>query len=125
MKTLFFARSQQTEYGILLFFDKLENANKIFENLYEFSTQSKETLKKSKLRFRLKTAICMADEKTKLSEYLPKLNKLLGISVPNKIMILGDFKSKYENLKEHPFNITGLGDYSFENGTFEVYTLER
>ncbi|MBR2525574.1 hypothetical protein IKE67_03825, partial [bacterium] len=125
MLQFFKLKFENTSDGTLLFFDKFEECNKIFEKMQEFIIQSKEFLKQNKIRFRLKTAVCLADTKMNKSLYLPKLVKLITISIPNKIMSLGNFKAKYELLKEQPYKITGLGDYSLGSDTIEVYTLER
>ena len=33
-------------------------------------------------------------------------------------------KNKYFTLKEHPYKINGMGEYSLNNETIDVYTLE-
>lgn len=121
----FSAKFEQTEYGNLLFFDKIDDCNNIFEKIYEFANQSKENLKQNRLKFQLKVSLCLADQRTPKEQFLPQLNKLLNIAVSNKLMALGNFKSKYETLKEHPYIATGLGTYSLGNDTIEVYTLAR
>ena len=77
-----------------------------------------------KIKFRLKIAICIAGKNDKQEVFVPKLKKLLNIAVPNKIMALGDFKGKYETLKEKPYKISGMGEYSIDSETIDVYTLE-
>lgn len=116
--------SQQTADGYLLFFDNIEMADKIFDKMREFEIKSKEILKQNKLKFTLKTAACIASPKSRQSEFVPKLNKLLNIAIPKKIMVLGDFKSKYQNLKSKSYIINALGEYSLGSEILDVYTLE-
>ncbi len=124
MSQTFRAKYQQLQDGNLMFFDNFDSCNNVFEKIYEFSSKTKESLKQYKLRFRLKTAICMADSQTDKSLYLLKLKKLLNISVPNKVMVLGDFKVKYDKVAEQKYKLTDLGDYALGEETIEVYTLE-
>ena len=121
----FQVKYQQTQRGNLLFFNKFEDCNNVFEKIYEFTIQAKNILKENKLRFRLKTAFCIADEKSDKTNYLPKLNKLLNIAVPNKMMALGDFTSKYQSLKLHPYAVTAMGVYNLNDETIDVYTISR
>lgn len=120
----FRATSQQTTDGYLLFFEDISDCNKVFDKLYEFIKNSKETLKQHHLRFNLKASVCVADRSTNKETYLPKLKKLLNIAVAGKIMALGDFKTKYDTLKEKPYKLSGLGEYSLANETIDVYSLE-
>lgn len=115
----------KTPEGTVIFFKNFNNCNAIFDKIYEFTAQTKENLKQNKIRFRLKTAVCMADEKTAKSTYLNKLKKLINIASPNKIMALGDFISKYKTTGSKAYRMTSLGEYSLGDGTIEVYTLER
>lgn len=116
--------SQQTSEGYILFFEDINDCNKAFDRLYEFISKSKETLKQHHLKFKLKASVCVADRSTDKETYLPKLKKLLNIAQPDKIMILGDFKSKYETLKEKPYKINALGEYSLANEMIDVYSME-
>lgn len=116
--------SQQLTEGNLLFFENISECNAVFKKLYEFSNQAQETLKPLKVKFRLKVSVCLARKNDVKENFVPKLKKLLNIAVPNKIMILGDFKSKYTTLKEQPYKINGMGEYSLNDETIDVYTLE-
>ena len=37
---------------------------------------------------------------------------------------IDDFKNKYETLKDRPYKINGMGEYSINSETIDVYTLE-
>ena len=115
----------QLENGMLIYFENFDDCNKIFDKIYEFSAQTKEELKNFKIKFRLSCAVCIANRTTDKETYLPKLQKLISIALPNKIMALADFKNKYEMLKEKPYKISGLGEYSLNNEAIDVFTLEK
>lgn len=115
----------QLENGMLIYFKNFDDCNKIFDKIYEFSAQTKEELKNFKIKFRLSCAVCIANRTTDKETYLPKLQKLISIALPNKIMALADFKNKYEMLKEKPYKISGLGEYSLNNEAIDVFTLEK
>ena len=76
------------------------------------------------LKFTLKIAVCIASKNDAKEKYVPKLQKLLNIAMPNKIMSLGDFKNKYETLKNRLYKINGLGEYGLGTEIIDVYTLE-
>ena len=109
---------------ILLFFDDINEADQIFDKIYEFNAKTKQLLKSMGLKFKLMTSVCTASAVDKQETYLPKLQKLINIAVPNKIMALGDFKSKYQNLKTQKYAISTLGEYSLGADILDVYTLE-
>ena len=115
----------QLESGMLIYFEDFGDCNKIFDKIFEFSAQTKEELKKLKIKFRLNSAVCIANRTTDKETYLPKLKKLISIALPNKIIALADFKNKYETLKEKSYKISELGEYSLNNEAIDVYTLEK
>lgn len=116
--------SQQLTNGTLLFFENINDCNEVFNKIYEFSKLAQQTLKPLNVKFKLKTAVCIANKNDSKENFVPKLKKLLNIAQPNKIMALGDFKNKYTTLKEQPYKINGIGEYSLNNETIDVYTLE-
>ena len=116
--------SQQLPDGNLLFFEDINECNAVFDKIYEFSSKAKENLRHSKLKFNLKTAVCVAGRNDIKDKYVPKLKKLLNIAMPNKVMALGDFKNKYESLKNKPYKVSGLGEYGLNDEIIDVYTLE-
>lgn len=115
---------QQLEGGLLFFFEDIKECNKLFDKINEFNKNAKETLKLMKLKFILKSAVCVADKKNKLEEYLPKLKKIINIAQPDKIMVLGDFKDIYSNLSEKLYTISGLGEYNLNSETIDVYYID-
>lgn len=120
----FKSTSKQTVNGYLIFVENIEDCEKIFDKMYEFTKKTKEMLKEMRLTFELKTAVCIATPKDPQEKYLPKLQKLLNISVPNKIMALSDFKAKYNNLKTKTYIINNIGEYSLGAEILDIYTLE-
>jgi len=116
--------SQQLPDENLLFFDDINQCNEIFDKIYEFSNNSKNNLKQSKLKFKLATAVCIAGRNDLKDKYVPKLKKLLNIAMPNKIMSLGDFKNKYETFKNKSYKMTSLGEYRLNDEILDVYTIE-
>lgn len=120
----FKATCKQTMNGYLIFVQNIEDCEQIFEKMYELAKKSKEMLKEMRLTFELKTAVCIATPTDTQEKYLPKLQKLLNVSVPNKIMALSDFKAKYDNLKTKTYIVNNIGEYSLGAEVLDIYTLE-
>lgn len=114
----------KTANGYLIFFDNIENCDAIFDKTYEFVSKSKELLKQMYLKFSLKSAVCIAKQHDPQEKYLPKLQKLLNIASPNKIMALADFKVKYDTIKNKNYVVNSIGEYSLGEDIIDVYTFE-
>lgn len=115
---------QKTDKGFLLFFDNIDVCDSVFDKTFAFTAKTKEMLKQAHLKFNLKTAVCIATPKDNSEEYLSKLQKLISIAAPKKIMALSDFKTKYENLKSKTYIVNSLGEYGLGDAIIDVYTLE-
>ncbi len=120
----FNAACKYTKDGYLLFFDDIDYCEKVFKKFYDFISKAKSILKNDLLTINIKATAIIAGRTDNPETYLPKMKKLISIASDEKIIILSDFKEKYEKLSEHNFNITALGEYSFIDDILEVYALE-
>lgn len=120
----FNAVCKHTTDGYILFFEKFEDCEKVFAKLYEFINKAKELLKKEALTINIRVSAVLAKRTDNTEIYLPKMKKLINISIPEKVMILAEFKEKYDKLPEHNYKITAQGEYSFNDEIIDVYSLE-
>ncbi|MGN1125009.1 MAG: hypothetical protein ACI4SM_02365 [Candidatus Gastranaerophilaceae bacterium] len=124
IKQLFNVNVSRSGSDMIAFFDNFDICDDVFEKIQDFGNKVKQDMAQKDIKFKIVSAVELADELTPKSKYLPKLKKLLQCSKANRIIALGTFKSRYQCKKVKKSKIKGIGTYSIDNEIFEVYTIE-
>lgn len=112
-------------FGSLAFFNDINQCNKVFDLILNFQDKIRQELTPLHLKVDVISAVCIAEKKDKKEHFVPKLEKLLNLSIPNRIMVLNEFKNRYQMLKEQTYEFTDLGTYAMGEDFIDVFAINK
>lgn len=116
---------EQCNSGSLAFFNDINQCNKLFDLILDFQTKIRQELAHENIKIDVISAVCIAGKHDRKETYIPKLEKLLSLSIPNKIMVLNEFRNRYNTLKEQTYEFTELGTYALGEDLIEVLAVNK
>lgn len=116
---------EQSQMGSIAFFNDINLCNKLFDLIFDFQEKIRTELKSLNLKIDVISAVCIANKHDKKETYVPKLEKLLNLSIPNRIMVLNEFKNRYQTLKEQTYEFTDLGTYALGDDFIDVLSVNK
>ena len=116
---------EQIPVGSLVFFNDVNQCNKLFDLILDFQKKVRAELQAHNINTDILTAVCIAGKHDRKDTYVPKLEKLLNLALPNRIMVLNEFKAKYETLKDKTYEFTDLGTYAIGENFIDVLSLNK
>ena len=116
---------EQSQSGAIAFFNDINQCNKLFDLILNFQDKIRQELAQLNLKIDVISAVCIASKNDKKENYVPKLEKLLNLSIPNRIMVLNEFRNRYITLKEQTYEFTELGTYALGEDLIEVLAINK
>ena len=116
---------EQIPVGSLVFFNDVNQCNKLFDLILDFQNKVRAELQAHSIKTDVLTAVCIAGKHDRKDTYVPKLEKLLNLALPNRIMALNEFKAKYETLKDKTYEFTDLGTYALGENFIDVLSINK
>lgn len=116
---------EQIPSGSLAFFNDVNQCNKLFDLVFDFQSKIRTEFQTYNIHADILTAVCIAGKHDRKDTYVPKLEKLLSLAMPNKIMTLNEFKAKYITLKDKPYEFTNLGTYALGEIFIDVLSINK
>mgnify|MGYP007043619145 CR=1 FL=1 len=111
--------------GSLAYFTDINLCNKVFDLILDFQNKVRQELMSYNIKIDVVTAVCIAGKHDRKETYVPKLEKLLNLALPNRIMVLNEFKNRYEILKEKTYEFTELGTYALGDNFIDVLSVNK
>lgn len=116
---------EQSQSGSLAFFNDINQCNKLFDLILDFQEKIRQELAPLNLKVDVISAVCIANKTDRKEKYIPKLEKLLNLSIPNRIMVLNEFRNRYKTLKEQTYEFTELGTYAIGEDFIDVLAINK
>lgn len=116
---------EQIPSGSLAFFNDVNQCNKLFDLVFDFQSKIRTEFQTYNIHADILTAVCIAGKHDRKDTYVPKLEKLLSLAMPNKIMTLNEFKAKYITLKDKTYEFTNLGTYALGEIFIDVLSINK
>lgn len=116
---------EQIPSGSLVFFNDVNQCNKLFDLVLDFQNKVRAEFQAYNIHIDILTAVCIAGKHDRKDSYVPKLEKLLSLAMPNKIMALNEFKAKYATLKDKTYEFTDLGTYALGENFIDVLSINK
>lgn len=116
---------EQSQSGAIAFFNDINQCNKLFDLILNFQDKIRQELAQLNLKIDVISAVCIASKKDKKENYVPKLEKLLNLSIPNRIMVLNEFRNRYITLKEQTYEFTELGTYAMGEDLIDILSVNK
>lgn len=116
---------EQSQSGAIAFFNDINQCNKLFDLILNFQDKIRQELAQLNLKIDVISAVCIASKNDKKENYVPKLEKLLNLSIPNRIMVLNEFRNRYITLKEQTYEFTELGTYAMGEDLIDILSVNK
>lgn len=111
--------------GSLVYFTDINQCNKVFDLILDFQNKVRQEFVSYSIKVDIATAVCVAGKHDRKETYVPKLEKLLNLALPDKIMVLNEFKNRYTILKEQTYEFTELGTYALGEDLIDVLSINK
>lgn len=111
--------------GSLVYFTDINQCNKVFDLILDFQNKVRQEFVSYSIKVDIATAVCIAGKHDRKETYVPKLEKLLNLALPDKIMVLNEFKNRYTILKEQTYEFTELGTYALGEDLIDVLSINK
>lgn len=116
---------EQSQSGTIAFFNDINQCNKLFDLILDFQDKIRQELAQLNLKIDVISSVCIASKNDRKENYVPKLEKLLNLSIPNRIMVLNEFRNRYQTLKEQTYEFTELGTYAMGEDLIDVLAVNK
>lgn len=101
----------KTGSQFLFWYKDFEKIDFLLRHLNTMFIQIEEFLIKNQMQLTTYVAVHPFDDETDVKEVFTMLNRLLSLKIPDEIVCIGEFKLRYEFLKEKKYTIHIMGDY--------------